>query len=207
MNALPQRAASSPPGSAASCVAFSLDPTDALARRRQPPRLPGSLQTNRHARCLAAHQCRRHRDGVHRQGRARPGHPHRAAADRGRGARPAARAHHHDLRRHRPHAQRGQTAGSQSVENSGTALRMAGAEVRAILLELAAKRLGVARRHAQASPTASISARRRPQGRLWRACRRGRSQARGDRQGDAEAAGEHIASSASRSRASTSPPR
>jgi nicotinate dehydrogenase subunit B len=38
----------------------------------------------------------------------------------------------------------GQTAGSQSVENSGTALRMAGAEARAILLELAAKRLGVA---------------------------------------------------------------
>src|SRR5437016_10815256 len=35
----------------------------------------------------------------------------------------------------------GQTAGSQSVENSGTALRMAGAEVRAILLELASARL------------------------------------------------------------------
>jgi nicotinate dehydrogenase subunit B len=34
----------------------------------------------------------------------------------------------------------GQTAGSQSVENSGTALRMAGAEVRAMLVELAAKR-------------------------------------------------------------------
>jgi CO/xanthine dehydrogenase Mo-binding subunit len=38
----------------------------------------------------------------------------------------------------------GQTAGSQSIQNSGTALRMAGAEVRAILLELAAKRFGVA---------------------------------------------------------------
>src|SRR5215475_3761544 len=37
----------------------------------------------------------------------------------------------------------GQTAGSQSIENSGTALRMAGAEVRAILLELAARRFGV----------------------------------------------------------------
>src|SRR5262249_49967312 len=37
----------------------------------------------------------------------------------------------------------GQTAGSQSVENSGTALRLAGAEVRAILVELAAKRFGV----------------------------------------------------------------
>jgi CO/xanthine dehydrogenase Mo-binding subunit len=38
----------------------------------------------------------------------------------------------------------GQTAGSQSVENSGTALRMAGAEVRGLLIELAAERLGVA---------------------------------------------------------------
>src|SRR5262249_44502384 len=38
----------------------------------------------------------------------------------------------------------GQTAGSQSIENSGTALRMAAAEVRAILTDLAAKRLGVA---------------------------------------------------------------
>jgi nicotinate dehydrogenase subunit B len=36
----------------------------------------------------------------------------------------------------------GVTAGSQSIENSGTALRLAGAQVRAILLELAAKRLG-----------------------------------------------------------------
>jgi CO/xanthine dehydrogenase Mo-binding subunit len=38
----------------------------------------------------------------------------------------------------------GMTAGSQSIENSGLALRMAGAEVRAILIDLAAKKLGVA---------------------------------------------------------------
>ena len=38
----------------------------------------------------------------------------------------------------------GFTAGSQSIENSGTAIRFAGAEVRAILLDLAAKRLNVA---------------------------------------------------------------
>ena len=37
----------------------------------------------------------------------------------------------------------GQTAGSQSVENSGTALRMAGAEVRSLLIEFAVQRLGV----------------------------------------------------------------
>jgi CO/xanthine dehydrogenase Mo-binding subunit len=38
----------------------------------------------------------------------------------------------------------GVTAGSQSIENSGTALRLAGAEVRSILIEAAAKKLGVA---------------------------------------------------------------
>ncbi|MEW6449816.1 MAG: molybdopterin cofactor-binding domain-containing protein [Pseudomonadota bacterium] len=36
----------------------------------------------------------------------------------------------------------GMTAGSQSIENSGLALRLAGAEVRAILVDLAAKKLG-----------------------------------------------------------------
>src|SRR5262249_50503080 len=36
----------------------------------------------------------------------------------------------------------GVTAGSQSIENSGTALRLARAQVRAILVELASKRLG-----------------------------------------------------------------
>jgi CO/xanthine dehydrogenase Mo-binding subunit len=38
----------------------------------------------------------------------------------------------------------GVTAGSQSIDHSGTALRFAGAEVRAILLDAAAKKLGVA---------------------------------------------------------------
>ena len=38
----------------------------------------------------------------------------------------------------------GQTAGSLSIQNSGTALRLAGAEVRSILIDLAAKKLGVA---------------------------------------------------------------
>ncbi|MFY9772548.1 MAG: molybdopterin cofactor-binding domain-containing protein, partial [Xanthobacteraceae bacterium] len=38
----------------------------------------------------------------------------------------------------------GVTSGSQSIEYGGTALRLASAEVRAILLDLAAKRLGVA---------------------------------------------------------------
>ena len=37
----------------------------------------------------------------------------------------------------------GQTAGSLSIQNSGTALRLAGAEVRSILIDLAAKKFGV----------------------------------------------------------------
>src|SRR6202008_3026392 len=37
----------------------------------------------------------------------------------------------------------GQTAGSQSIEQSGTALRFAGAEARRLLIDLAAKRLAV----------------------------------------------------------------
>ena len=37
----------------------------------------------------------------------------------------------------------GQTAGSQSIENSGTALRLACAEVRAMLVDLAAEKLAV----------------------------------------------------------------
>src|SRR5580700_10486665 len=38
----------------------------------------------------------------------------------------------------------GDTSGSQSIEYGGTALRLAGAEVRAMLIEAAAKKLGVA---------------------------------------------------------------
>ncbi len=99
-------------GLGAIVVAFSLDPdapvrAGAAAAAGQPADQPP-------ARCVAAHQCRRHRHRVHRQGRARAGHPHGAAPDRGRGARPAARAHRCDLRRHRPHAQRG-TDGRQPV--------------------------------------------------------------------------------------------
>ena len=48
----------------------------------------------------------------------------------------------------------GMTAGSQSVENSGTALRYACAEARQILLGLAAAKLGVAGRPARGLPTA-----------------------------------------------------
>ena len=82
----------------------------------------------------------------------------------------------------------GQTAGSLSVENSGTALRLAGAEVRAILLDLAAKKFGVAGRQ----PESCRRRHHRADGRkvsYGELAKRGRSQARGDRQGRAETAG------------------
>ena len=159
------------------------------------------------ARCVAAHQSRRHRHRVHRQGRARAGHPHGAAPDRRRGARPAARAHRCDLRRHRPHAQRG-TDGRQPVGREQRHGAAHGGR-------------GSARHPASSSPPSGsplradtltvadgvISAAGRPQGRLRGACRRSGSQARGERQGDAEAGRRATVSSASRSRALTSRPR
>ena len=68
----------------------------------------------------------------------------------------------------------GVTAGSQSVEYSGTALRFAGAEVRAILLDAAAKQLAVAPDTLTVS-AGTIQRRRRSPGDVWRACRRDRS--------------------------------
>ena len=51
-------------------------------------------------------------------------------------------AREHDFRRYRPHAERRHDCRqSQSIENSGTALRLAAAEVRAILIEQASARL------------------------------------------------------------------
>ena len=80
----------------------------------------------------------------------------------------------------------GVTAGSQSIENSGTALRLAGAQVRAILLELAAKRLGADA--AALSVTEGVDRRAgRAQAQLCGACRRGRSASRGNRASAAEA--------------------
>ena len=73
---------------------------------QEPQRLPGSLQNNRKLDGWIRINRRRHRDRLHRQGRARAGHPHRARADRGRGARSAARARQDDLRRYRPDAER-----------------------------------------------------------------------------------------------------
>jgi len=129
-------------GLGAIVVAFSLDPRHALGQ--EPPRLPGSLQTNRKL------------DGWLRINADGTATVFTGKVELGQGiltalAQIAAEELDLPLTRIKMISgdtgqtpNEGQTAGSQSVENSGTALRMAGAEVRAILLELAAKRLGVA---------------------------------------------------------------
>ena len=129
-------------GLGAIVVAFSLDPRNALGQ--EPPRLPGSLQTNRKL------------DGWIRINADGTATVFTGKVELGQGiltalAQIAAEELDLPLARIKMISgdtgqtpNEGQTAGSQSVENSGTALRMAGAEVRAILLDLAAKKLGVA---------------------------------------------------------------
>ena len=129
-------------GLGAIVVAFSLDPRHASAQ--EPPRLPGSLQTNRKL------------DGWLRINADGTATVFTGKVELGQGiltalAQIAAEELDLPLARIKMISgdtgqtpNEGQTAGSQSVENSGAALRMAGAEVRAILIELAAKRLGAA---------------------------------------------------------------
>ena len=114
---------------------------------------------------------------LHRQGRARPGHQDRAASrSPPKSSMVEPRAHPARHRRHRrARPNEGYTAGSQSMQDSGTAILHAAAQVRAILVELAAaaprrrrrrsstvqRRRDRARRTAAASPTASSSRARR----------------------------------------------
>ena len=128
-------------GLGAIVVAFSLDPN--AARGQEPARLPGSLQTNRKL------------DGWIRINADGSATVFTGKIELGQGILTALAqiaAEELDLPLARigmisgdtgQTPNEGMTAGSQSVENSGTALRMAGAEVRAILIDLAAKRLGV----------------------------------------------------------------
>jgi nicotinate dehydrogenase subunit B len=122
-------------------LAFSLTP---YAGTQQPPRLPGSLQTNRLLSAWLA---------INADGTATV---FTGKVELGQGILTALAqitAEELDL----PLSQvrmisgdtgrtpnEGQTAGSQSIETSGTALRFAGAEVRAILIDLAAAKLNVA---------------------------------------------------------------
>jgi nicotinate dehydrogenase subunit B len=129
-------------GLGALVVAFSLDPKRALGQ--EPPRLPGSLQNNRKL------------DGWIRINADGTATIFSGKVELGQGILTALHqiaAEELDLPLERikmisgdtgQTPNEGQTAGSQSVENSGTALRMAGAEVRATLIDLAAKGLGVA---------------------------------------------------------------
>ena len=129
-------------GLGALVVAFSLDPRHALGQ--DPPRLPGSLQGNRKL------------DGWIRINADGTATILTGKVELGQGILTALAqiaAEELDLPLARINMisgdtgrtpNEGQTAGSQSVENSGTALRMAGAEVRALLIDLAAKRLGLA---------------------------------------------------------------
>jgi len=129
-------------GLGAIVVAFSLDRRAATAQ--EPARLPGSLQTNRRLDAWL----RINADGT--------ATVFTGKVELGQGILTALRqiaAEELDLPLERiamisgdtgRTPNEGQTAGSQSVENSGTALRMAGAEAHAMLLDLAAKRFGVA---------------------------------------------------------------
>ena len=128
--------------------------SDALSQSA-PAAVAGQPQRQPHAERVAAHRPRRLGDHLQRQDRARPGHRHRARADRRRRARRGAQAHQAGARRHRATPNEGQTAGSQSVQDSGTAVRFACAEAREMLLAAAAAKLGdaaklkVRRRHHQ----------------------------------------------------------
>jgi nicotinate dehydrogenase subunit B len=128
-------------GFGAILVAFSLDPRLALAQG-QPARLPGSLHTNR----MLEAWLRINADGTATvfTGKVELGQGIVTAL-----AQIAAEELDLPLDRVRMISgdtgrtpNEGQTAGSQSVENSGTALRLAAAEARALLIEQAAKRLG-----------------------------------------------------------------
>ena len=127
-------------GLGALVVAFSLDPKLALAQER----LPGSLQNNRKL------------DAWIRIGANGSATVFTGKVELGQGivtalAQIAAEELELPLARIRMVSgdtgqtpNEGQTAGSQSIENSGTALRMAAAEVRGMLIDLAAKRLALA---------------------------------------------------------------
>jgi CO/xanthine dehydrogenase Mo-binding subunit len=122
-------------------VAFSLDPKSALAQ--QPAKLPGSLDNNRKLDAWL----RINADGT--------ATVFTGKIELGQGILTALSqiaAEELDLPLTRISMisgdtgrtpNEGMTAGSQSIENSGTALRLASAEVRGILLELAAKQFGV----------------------------------------------------------------
>ena len=136
---------------------------------RRAARLPGSLNNNRMLQRLGADRRRRQRHRLHRQGRTRAGHPDRALADRGRRARPAARAAEAIYS-----ADTGQIARTRdrprAASRSRTAARRCAwpaPRCAAMLVDLAAKKLGVAGEYADGRRRRHHD-RRRPQGDLRR---------------------------------------
>ena len=115
---------------------------------------PGIEQT---ARRLAAYRRRRHGHRSLRQGRARPGHSHRAGADRRR------RARRLDGRLRMVAADtdlspdESYTSGSMSIQQSGAALRQAAAEAR--LIRSGSRRRGSPSRSPTSTSTTAASPR------------------------------------------------
>ena len=137
-------------GAGALVVSFSI--SRALAQQgevqatggpKPAPKLPGSLADAPHLDAWIRIDADGRDHRLHRQGRARPGHQDGAASDRRRGARGRPGRHHAGHGRHGQTPDEGYTAGSQSMQNSGTAIRHAAAQVREILIAEAARRLGV----------------------------------------------------------------
>ena len=132
-------------GGGALVVSFSL--ADAFAQDQAapaaapPPSLPGSLK----ARRILDSWIRIDADGSITvfTGKAELGQGFKTAlpADRRRGAGCALRLAEGRHRRHRRTANEGYTAGSHSMQDSGTAIQNAAAQVRALLIAEAARRL------------------------------------------------------------------
>ena len=97
------------------------------------PVLPGPLNDNPSLDRWVAFPAPGKVTDQHRPRRARPGRADRDGADRRRRARCGDGAHHHSFRRHRLTPNEGYTAGSQSIQFGGVAMRQACADVRALV--------------------------------------------------------------------------
>ncbi len=166
-------------------VGFSWSVPGVLAQQASPPRLPGSLQTNRMLDGWLRINANGTVDHLHREMRARPGHHDRTRADRLRRARRRLRAHRDGLGRHRAHAQRGhdrrQPVGGE--QRHGPALRVRGGAA-----DPARACRGEARNDGR--PADGIRRHdlgRRREGDVRGARARSELQARGDRPGQAQA--------------------
>ena len=177
------------------------------AGRRPGPSRRVARQAAQHARCstpgsastpTAPSRCSPAR-------RARPRHQDRADPARGRGARASSPRRSARHRRYGRTPNEGYTAGSQSMQDSGTAIRHAAAQVREILIGR--------RREALGDPAAQLTARAaqssRADGRasLWRAGRGQVLHVEAQPKSKLKEPGARTASSASRCRASTFRPR